>query len=171
MAQAVPGGVSRPGRTPEVEGRATDVRARPPDVFDARTHAVARVVVPVVLGLVYGYWVAANNRAGGPITGWNVLLGIASGVVFSVVCMALLQLAPRMAREVHALLWTAFVGCAFGWLYSQSGSFFATQGAGQSGHDDVVRSVLMSLAASAVTFIVFFYRYYTREDAFGRRIR
>ncbi|MEU3824083.1 hypothetical protein GT045_24865 [Streptomyces sp. SID486] len=173
MAQAAPapGGMSRPGRTPEVEGRRTDVRARPPDVLDARTHAMARIAVPVALGLVYGYWVAANNRSGGAITGWNLLLGFVSAVVFAALCMALLVLAPRMPRELHALLWTAFVGCAFGFLYSQSGSFFATQGAGEGSHDDVLRSVLMSLIVSAVTFAAFFYHYYTREDASGRRIR
>ncbi|MFI2761092.1 hypothetical protein ACH5A3_19830 [Streptomyces echinatus] len=173
MAQAAPapGGMPRPGRTPQAEGRATDVHARPPDVFDAHTHAMARIGVPVVLGLVYGYWVAANNRSGGEITGWNLLLGFVSALVFAVVCMALLALAPRMPREVHALLWSAFVGCAFGFLYSQSGSFLSTQGAGQGSRDDLVRSVLMSLAVAAVTFIVVFYRYYTREDASGRRVR
>ncbi|WEO96338.1 hypothetical protein A6P39_021170 [Streptomyces sp. FXJ1.172] len=160
MAQAapVPGGMSRPGRTPEVEGRAAGVRARPPDVFDARTHRVAHIAVPVVLGLVYGYWAAANNRAGGAITGWNLLLGFVSALVFAVASMALLTLAPRMPREVHALLWTAFVGCAFGFIYSQTGT-------------SVWRAALMSLLIAAVTFAVFFYRYYTHEDASGRRIR
>ncbi|MFF4712339.1 hypothetical protein ACFY2V_13185 [Streptomyces eurythermus] len=160
MAQAAPapGGMSRPGRTPEVEGRATDVRARPPDVFDARTHRLARIGVPVVLGLVYGYWVAADNRSGGPVTGWNLLLGFVSALVFAVLCMALLVLAPRMIREAHALLWTAFVGCAFGFLYAQSGA-------------SVLRAVLISLLVAAATFLAFFYRYYTREDVFGRRIR
>ncbi|MET9447374.1 hypothetical protein [Streptomyces cinerochromogenes] len=173
MAQAAPasGGMSRPGRTPEVERRSSDIVRRTPDVFDARTHRMARLAVPVVLGLVYGYWVAANNRSGGGITGWNLVLGFASAVVFAVLCAALLMLGPRMRREVHALLWSAFVGCAFGFLYSQSGSFMSTQGAGQGAHDDVVRSVLMSLLVSAITFAVFFYRYYTREDASGRRIR
>ncbi|WP_309485454.1 hypothetical protein [Streptomyces sp. WELS2] len=128
MAQAAPapGGMSRPGRTPEVEGRATDVRARPPDVFDARTHKLARIGVPVVLGLVYGYWVAANNRSGGPITGWNLLLGFVSALVFAVLCAALLALGPRMIREAHALLWTAFVGCAFG---GRGARFWPTGGA------------------------------------------
>ncbi|MES4886887.1 hypothetical protein [Streptomyces sp. NPDC096012] len=160
MAQAAPapGGMSRPGRTPEAEGRTTEVRARPPDVFDARTHKMARIGVPVVLGLVYGYWVAANGRDGAPVTGWNLLLGFVSAAVFAGVCMALLVLAPRMPREVHALLWTAFVGCAFGFLYSQTGA-------------TVLRSVLMSLLVSAATFVAFFYRYYTREDAFGHRTR
>ncbi|MFH9403483.1 hypothetical protein ACH4JS_27575 [Streptomyces sp. NPDC017638] len=160
MAQAAPapGGASRPGRTPEVEGRATDVRARPPDVFDARVHRLARIAVPVVLGLVYGYWAAANNRSGGPITGWNLLLGFVGALVFAVLCMALLALAPRMPRELHALLWTAFTGCAFGFLYAQTDKPW-------------LRTVLMSLLVSAATFMAFFYHYYTREDAFGRRIR
>ena len=160
MAQAAPapGGMSRPGRTPEAEGRATGVTRRPPDVFDARTHRIARLAVPVVLGLVYGYWVAANHRSGGAVTGWNLLLGFVSALVFAAVCMALLALASRMPRELHALLWTAFAGCAFGFLYSQTGK-------------TLLRSVLMSLLVAAATFIVFFYRYYTREDAFGRRVR
>ncbi|WP_030349075.1 hypothetical protein [Streptomyces sp. NRRL S-1022] len=173
MAQAapVPGGTSRPGRTPEMERRRSDVIARPPDVLDARTHALGRVAVPVVLGLVYGYWVAANNRDGGPVTGWNWLLGLVSALVFAVVCAALLTLGPRLRREVHALSWSAFVGCAYGFLYSQTGSFFSTQGSGQGPHDDLVRSVLMSLLWAAITFIVFFFRYYVREDAYGRRVR
>lgn len=133
-------------------------RRRTPDVLGARTHRIARIAVPVVLALVYGYWVAADNRAGGPITGWNLLLGFASALVFAVVCIALLALAPRMIREVHALLWTAFVGIAFGFLYSQSGH-------------SILRSIVMSALIAGATFVVFFYRYYTREDAFGRRIR
>ncbi|WP_225824350.1 hypothetical protein [Streptomyces naphthomycinicus] len=161
MAQAAPapGGMSRPGRTPEVERGPAHAHPRPPDVFDARTHALARIGVPVVLGLIYGYWVAANSRSGGPITGWNLLLGWVSAAVFAILCMALLALAPRMPREVHALLWSAFAGCAFGFMYSETG--------GKS----LLRSVLMSLLVSAATFAVFFYRYYTREDAFGRRVR
>ncbi|MFI9808175.1 hypothetical protein ACIHEJ_28050 [Streptomyces sp. NPDC052301] len=157
-AAPAPGGVSRPGRTPEVTGRATNVSRRAPDVFDARTHAIARIVVPIGLGLVYGYWVAADNRSGGPITGWNLLLGFVSALVFAVVSMALLVLAPRMPRELHALLWSGFAGLAFGFLYSQSDA-------------SIWRAVVMSLLVSAVTFLTFFYRYYTREDAFGIRVR
>ncbi|OIJ92247.1 hypothetical protein BIV25_28550 [Streptomyces sp. MUSC 14] len=157
MAQAapVPGGMSRPGRTPEVEAAR---HARPPDVFDARTHHVAHFAGPVVLGLVYGYWVAADNRVGGAITGWNLLLGFVSALVFAVVSMALLTLAPRMPRELHALLWTAFAGCAFGFLYSQSGH-------------SIWRTTVISLVVAGATFATFFYRYYTREDAFGQRTR
>ncbi|MFG3202227.1 hypothetical protein [Streptomyces sp. NPDC048192] len=160
MAQAAPapGGMPRPGRTAPIERRTSGVPVRPPDVFDARTHRIGHIAVPVVLGLVYGYWVAANARQGGPITGGNLLLGWLSALVFAVVCIALLTLAPRMLREVHALLWTAFVGIAFGFLYIQT-------------PHSVWRSVIMSLLVAACTFAAFFYRYYTREDAFGRRVR
>lgn len=173
MAQAAPsaGGMSRPGRTPEMERRPSDVVARPPDVLDARTHRLGRVAVPVVLGLVYGYWVAANNRDGGPVTGWNWLLGLVSALVFAVVCAALLTLGPRLPREVHALAWAAFTGCAYGFAYSQIGAVFSTQGAGQGPHGDLVRSVLMGLLWAAIAFMVSFYRYYIRENAYGRRVR
>ncbi|MFF8992337.1 hypothetical protein ACF09H_20820 [Streptomyces sp. NPDC014983] len=157
-AAPAPGGIPRRAPAPEVRAGTSPERRRTPDVFSARTHRVARIAVPVVLALVYGYWVAADNRDGGPITGWNLLLGFASTLVFAVVAIALLKLAPRMIREVHALLWTAFVGIAFGFLYSQS-------------DQSVWRSILMSLLVAGATFVVFFYRYYTREDAFGRRIR
>ncbi|WP_330338814.1 hypothetical protein [Streptomyces sp. NBC_00557] len=160
MAQAAPapGGMPRPGRTGSIERRTSGVPVRPPDVFDARTHRIAHIAVPVVLGLVYGYWVAANARQGGPVTGGNLLLGWLSALVFAVGCIALLTLAPRMPREVHALLWTAFVGIAFGFLYIQT-------------PHSVWRAVMMSLVIAACTFAAFFYRYYTREDAFGRRVR
>lgn len=147
MAQAAPasGGTARgTGRTP--------------DIFSERAHASARIVVPVALGLIYGYWVAANTRAGGAITGWNILLGFVSAIVFILAYMGVQALGPHLRREVHALLWTAFAGIAFGFLYSQTGA-------------SVLRSVGMALAVSAGFFIVFFYRYYTHEDAAGRRFR
>lgn len=153
MAQAAPA----PGGMPRSTTKA--VTRRPvPDVFDARTHRIARLAGPVLLGLVYGYWAAANNRSGGPITGWNVLFGFVTAIVFAVVLMALLTMAPRIRREMRALAWTVFFGCAFGFLYSQSG-------------ESILRSVGMSLAVATVTFLVFFYRFYTHEDAAGHRVR
>ncbi|MEU9337819.1 hypothetical protein AB0D49_32425 [Streptomyces sp. NPDC048290] len=144
MAHAAPAPGASPG-------------SRLPDVFSARAHGIARWAVPAGTGLVYGYWVAANNRSGGPITGWNVLLGLVAAIVFAALCYALLVAAPRMRREVHALLWAAFGGCAFGFLYSEGGAA-------------ILRSVFMSLAVAAVVFVVLFYRYYTHEDAEGHRL-
>ncbi|MFI6009483.1 hypothetical protein ACIBAG_11735 [Streptomyces sp. NPDC051243] len=129
-----------------------------PDVFSARTHRVASVAVPVVLGLVYGYWAAANRREGGEITGWNLLFGFVTAIAFMVLYVAVRALGSRVRRELHAVLWAAFVGSALGFLYSQS-------------DNTVLKSTAMGVAVGAVCFLVLFYRYYTHEDAEGHRIR
>ncbi|MEH0635041.1 MULTISPECIES: hypothetical protein [Streptomyces] len=158
MAQAAP----TPGR-PVIPGRPS-AAGRPaapatPDVFSERTHVLANRLVPVVLGLVYGYWAAAMNRDAGPITGWNVLFGLVVAFVFAALHTVVLAVAPRLRRELHAAVWAAFAGCAFGFLYSQA-----------SQHS-VLRSVGMSLAVAAGFLAVNFYRYYTHEDAGGHRLR
>lgn len=86
----IPGGPSAPGR-----------RAAPatPDVFSARTHALANRILPVVLGLVYGYWAAAMNRDAGPITGWNLLFGFVTAFVFAALHTAVLIVAPVCAAN------------------------------------------------------------------------
>ena len=113
--------------------------------------------MPVALGLVYGFWAAAIHRDTGPITGWNILFGFVSAIVFAAVWIGVGMAAPHLRRELHALLWTAFAGCAFGFLYSQTGA-------------TILRSVFMSLAVAAGVFMVAFYRYYTHEDAAGHRV-
>ncbi|MGW0912961.1 hypothetical protein ACWD1Z_14620 [Streptomyces sp. NPDC002784] len=143
MAHAAP----RPGR------RTTGVTVTS-DVFSERTHTLARFGIPVVLGLVYGYWAAANRRDGGEITGWNILFGFTTAITFMVLCIAVAVLAPRLKRELHSLTKSAFAGAAFGFLYSQAGA-------------TVLRSVTMSLLVTAAVFAVFFYRYYTHEDGEG----
>ncbi|MGW1667434.1 hypothetical protein [Streptomyces sp. NPDC002324] len=158
MAQAAPtpGRPVIPGR-PSAAGRSAAQAT--PDVFSERTHVLANRIVPVVLGLVYGYWAAALTRDAGPITGWNVLFGLVVAFVFAALHTAVLAVAPRLRRELHAALWAAFAGCAFGFLYSQA-----------SQHS-VLRSVGMSLAVAAGFLAVNFYRYYTHEDAAGHRLR
>ncbi|MEV7287743.1 hypothetical protein AB0O01_24765 [Streptomyces sp. NPDC093252] len=153
-AAPAPGPARAPGTTP---GTGTGTGTRLPDVLSARTHRIALWAVPAGTGLIYGYWVAANNRSGGPITGWNVLLGFVAALAFAALSYALLRTAPKLRREVHAVLWAAFGGCAFGFLYSEAGA-------------SILRSVFMSLAVAAVVFVVLFYRYYTHEDAEGHRV-
>lgn len=132
-------------------------RAGTTDVFGARTHRAAKVAVPVLLGLVYGYWAASARRYGGPITGWNLLFGFLTALAFALVFMALLALAPKLRRELHAVLWAAFGGTAVGFLYNQAAS--AT----------LLRSVALGLGIAAGVFLVMFYRFYTHEDATGHR--
>ncbi|MEG3630982.1 transglutaminaseTgpA domain-containing protein [Streptomyces poriticola] len=149
MAQLVP-----------ASGRAPAIRRgqgpRTPDVFGPGVHLVAKWALPVVLGLVYGYWAASNRRAGGPITGWNLLFGFLTALAFAVAYVVVREVASRLRRELHAVLWAAFAGCAFGFLYSQTGS-------------SVLLSTGLSLLVAAAFFAALFYRYYTHEDAAGHR--
>jgi hypothetical protein len=112
----------------------------------------------VVLGLLYGYWAAANRRSGGPITGWNILFGFVTALVFAVLYVAVRAVAPRLKREGHALLWAAFTGCAIGFLVNQSGS-------------SVLYATGQGAVVGAGVFAIAFYRYYTHEDAAGHRVR
>lgn len=132
--------------------------ARTPDVFSPRVHLAARYGIPVVLGLVYGYWAAANRRDGGPITGWNLLFGFVTALAFIVLCIAVATFAPLLKRELHSGVKSGFAGAAVGFLYSQTG-------------ESILRSTALGLAVSAGIFLVFFYRYYTHEDGEGNRIR
>lgn len=148
MAHAAP--ASRRPRLPRGESRASGFR-------DMSAHLMARWALPVAAGLVYGYWAAANRRSGGPITGWNVLFGFVTAIVFVALYAAVRALAPRLKRELRALLWFAFTGVAFGFLYNQSGH-------------TVLRTVAMALSVAAFVGLALFYWYYTHEDAEGHRI-
>ncbi|GAA2588135.1 hypothetical protein ACWKT3_35930 [Streptomyces violaceus] len=137
--------------------REVALRRRTPDLFSPRAHAMAKVAVPVAVGLVYGYWAAALRRDAGPITGWNLLFGFLTTIVFAVVFAAVWNVAQRLRRELHALLWFVFTGCAMGFLYSQTGG-------------SVLKSTGLGLAVGAGVLVMLFYRYYSREDATGHRI-
>ncbi|MFD4257173.1 hypothetical protein ACFWR9_05985 [Streptomyces sp. NPDC058534] len=124
----------------------------PPDVFGARTHLLAKWAMPLAIGLVYGYWVASVRRHGGPVTGWNLLVGFLSVLVFFVLYVAVRAVSARLPREGHAVLWGAFAGSALGFLYSGSGVAMFT-------------SILVSLLLAAAVAGSLFYRYCTHEDA------
>ncbi|MFY1677995.1 MULTISPECIES: transglutaminaseTgpA domain-containing protein [unclassified Streptomyces] len=142
MSQVVPGS----GRAP-----ATVPAERTPDVFGPRVHRVASWATPIAVGLVYGYWAASNRRAGGPITGWNVLFGLVTALAFAVAYVVVREIAEGRRREAHAALWAAFAGCAFGFLYSQTGS-------------SVLLSVGLSLLVAAGFLVALVYRFATREE-------
>ncbi|WP_320773786.1 hypothetical protein [Streptomyces sp. CRN 30] len=131
--------------------------APPPDVFGERTHRIMRWALPVVTGLVYGYWVAALDRDAGPITAGNWLFGFLSAVVFVVLYGAVRAAAQRLRREPHAALWGAFAGIAYGFVYSQNGG-------------TVLRAALQSVLIAVGVSIVAWYRYYHHRNAEGRRI-
>lgn len=141
---------------PRSRGAIEPGRTTTPDIFDARTHRAAKVVIPVLIGLVYGYWAAGNRRYGGPITGWNLLFGFLTALVFAVVLMALLAVAPKLRREAHAVVWGAFCGIAVGFLFSQADG-------------SIYRSTALGLGVAAGVTLVMFYRFYTHERATDQR--
>ncbi|MYS92883.1 MULTISPECIES: hypothetical protein [Streptomyces] len=125
-----------------------------PTVFSESTHRLARWVLPVVLGLVYGNWVAVNRRHGGPITGPDVASGVWSALAFTAVCIAVVQVTRRLRRDLHALhalVRAVFAGAALGFLYSQTG-------------DDLRPVVITSVLVTAAVFLLLFYRFHTRAD-------
>ncbi|SDK52456.1 hypothetical protein [Streptomyces indicus] len=124
---------------------------RPTGISAGGLGGSAAVKLAPVLALVYGYWAAAIERSGGPITAGNVWLGIISTVVFGALYLGVLKLAPRLPREARAFAWGAFAGVAFGWLYSQTDA-------------SVLRSVGMSGLFAAAVACAAFYRFYTTED-------
>ncbi|MFD7991579.1 hypothetical protein [Streptomyces mexicanus] len=150
MAQVAP----TPGRRALTSGR----NQGRPDLFSPRAHAIGRWAVPFAIGLVYGYWAAANRRSGGPITAWNVVFGFVTAIVFTVLLAGVLTLAPRLPRELHAFVWFLFSGLAFGFLYNQSG-------------ESVLLTVGLSLAFGVAVGLICFYWVYTHEDAEGHRLR
>ncbi|MEU9955751.1 hypothetical protein [Streptomyces sp. NPDC050982] len=118
----------------------------------ARTAAAsAKLAIPALGGIVYGFWTSGIDRHSGPITGWNVLLGVVSAVVFAAVAHGIHTVAPRLPREARALAWAVFAGIAFGFLYSLTDA-------------SVLKSSGISLVIAAGVFAVVFYRYYTTED-------
>ncbi|MFD5714599.1 hypothetical protein ACFWHW_30230 [Streptomyces pharetrae] len=129
---------------------------RTPDVFSARAHRIASWAWPVTAGLVYGYWGAAIRRNGGPVTGWNLLFGFVTALAFIALYLAVRELGRRSQRELHAVMWAAFVGSAVGFLYVHAPS------------GTVLGAVGRSLPVAAGVFAILFYLYYTREDAEGR---
>ncbi|MFC8199108.1 hypothetical protein ACFWBR_32855 [Streptomyces sp. NPDC060006] len=111
----------------------------------------AKLVVPALAGVVYGLWTSGIDRHSGPITGWNVLLGVVSALVFAGVMYGIHTFAPRLPRELHAFAWAAFAGISFGFLYSLSDA-------------SVLKSAGLSLVVTAGVFAMVFYRFYTTED-------
>ncbi|MGW8062229.1 hypothetical protein ACVV2G_08105 [Streptomyces ziwulingensis] len=158
MAHAVPARGSA-GRTPAEAPTGPGPRGRTttPDVFGERAHRIAKWAVPGAIGLVYGYWAASVDRHGGPVTGWNLLVGFLTALAFVVVLTVVRAVAGRLPREGHAVLWAAFAGSALGFLYARSGVAVFT-------------CVVVSLLLAAAVFASLFYRYYTHEDAEGHRL-
>lgn len=132
-------------------------RPQDTDVFGPGVHRLVVWGTPVVLGLIYGFWAAANRRHGGPITGMNLLFGWITALVFAILFALVRKLSVKMRREQHSIMRAAFWGAAVGFLLIQSGG-------------SVWRAVVYGLIIFACAFAATFYYWYTHEDAAGHRL-
>ncbi|MFF5898113.1 hypothetical protein ACFY8O_19560 [Streptomyces argenteolus] len=107
--------------------------------------------VPVVLGVIVGFWAFFINRDGGTTTAGQVWLGVVSGVVFAVLCYALLRVRWALPREMRAAAFGVLAGGTVGFLSSLNGN-------------SVLTSTVIGLVVAAGMFCTMFYTYYTREN-------
>ncbi|MFJ8861092.1 hypothetical protein ACIRD8_22020 [Streptomyces sp. NPDC102451] len=129
--------------------RRTHARAPAPAQQEHR-HTALAWAVPLVLGVILGFWAFFINRDGGATTSGQIWLGVVSGVAFAALCYLLAQVRWSLPRELRATAFGVLAGGAVGFLSSLNG-----------------RSVLMSgfigLVVGAGTLATMFYAYYTRE--------
>ncbi|MEU2675348.1 hypothetical protein ABZ638_00450 [Streptomyces sp. NPDC007107] len=114
-------------------------------------HTPLAWMVPLVLGVILGFWAFFINRDGGATTSGQIWLGVVSGVGFAVLCFLLARFRWSLPRELRAAAFGVLTGGAVGYLSSLNG-----------------RSVLMSgfigLVVGAGMLVTMFYAYYTREE-------
>lgn len=137
---------------PATPGPATRHPAKPArQGHPAHSASAAKLVLPALGGVVYGLWTSGIDRHAGPITGWNVLLGVVSALAFAGLAYGIHAIASHLPRELRALTWAAFAGISFGFLHSLADT-------------SVLKSAGLSLVIAASVFAAVFYRYYTREN-------
>ncbi|CAM5498545.1 hypothetical protein AB0H45_06480 [Streptomyces atroolivaceus] len=114
-------------------------------------HTALAWAMPLVLGVILGFWAFFIERDGGATTGGQIWLGVVSGAAFAVLCHALVRVRWALPRELRAAAFGALTGGAVGFLYSLNGN-------------SVLASSAIGLGVAAGMFCVMFYLYYTRED-------
>lgn len=124
-------------------------------VSQARTpvhrHTAMVWAVPLILGVIYGFYAAFIRRDGGPSTGGQVALGFAAGVAFAVLCYALARFEYAIPREARAAAYGALTACAIGFLVSLTDT-------------SVLRSAILGLAVGIPVALATYYFFYSRED-------
>ncbi|MEU3604072.1 hypothetical protein AB0E83_01175 [Streptomyces sp. NPDC035033] len=113
------------------------------------------VVLPAVIGVLYGLYAATVWRHGGPLTWGQLWLGIVSAIVLAGALYALRTYGRALPREARGVAWGAVAGGAVGFLYSLSGA-------------SVLSSSVLGLVVGLGVGGAAFYLFYTHEDARGR---
>ncbi|MFJ2023521.1 hypothetical protein ACIODW_06850 [Streptomyces sp. NPDC087897] len=115
-----------------------------------RPHTALAWALPLVLGVIYGFYAAFIRRDGGPSTGGQVLLGLVSGAALAVLCFALGRIQHAVPREVRAVAYGALTASAIGFLVSLTDT-------------SVLRSAALGLAVGVGVLCVSYYALYARE--------
>ncbi|MBO1333582.1 hypothetical protein [Streptomyces sp. VRA16 Mangrove soil] len=114
----------------------------------------AGVVIPVITGVLYGFWAANIQRFGHGVTGGNVALGFVTGIIVAALCLGIHQWSKQQAGRhigLRAATWAAFAGIAVGFLHSLANSA-------------IIWSIVLGLIVAASTFVATYYRYYTATE-------
>ncbi|MFJ9622731.1 hypothetical protein [Streptomyces sp. NPDC101181] len=106
--------------------------------------------LPLVLGVIYGFYAAFIRRDGGPSTGGQVLLGLVSGAALAALCFALGRTQRSLPLVLRAVAYGALTASAIGFLVSLTDT-------------SVLRSAGLGLAVGAGVLVVTFYTLYSRE--------
>ncbi|MEW2066593.1 hypothetical protein [Streptomyces sp. NPDC007346] len=115
-----------------------------------RRHTPLAWALPLVLGVIYGFYAAFIRRDGGPSTGGQVVLGLASGAALAVLCLALGRIQRSLPHGLRALAYGSLTACAIGFLVSLTDT-------------SVLRSTVLGLAVGVGVFLATFYFFYSRE--------
>lgn len=126
-----------------------------PEARRARTPTHHRTAmawgVPLLLGVIYGFYAAFIRRDGGPSTGGQVALGFAAGIAFAVLCLALARFQYVIPREARAASYGALTASAIGFLVSLTDT-------------GVLRSTILGLVVGIPVGLAMYYFFYSRED-------
>ncbi|WP_326698540.1 hypothetical protein OG909_15120 [Streptomyces sp. NBC_01754] len=129
--------LTRPGRA----------RARTPA---RHPHRAIGWVLPLVLGVIVGFWAFFIHRDGGATTGGLIWLGVASGVGFAALCFVLGRVQGRLPVEARAAAYGAVTAIVIGYLFSLH-------------NHSVLSSTVLGLGVGAGVTVYAFYLFYTRE--------
>ncbi|MFS0694208.1 hypothetical protein [Streptomyces nitrosporeus] len=105
--------------------------------------------LPLVLGVIVGFWAFFIRRDGGETTAGLIWLGVVSGVAFAVLCFALGRVQGRLPVEVRAAAYGAVTAIVIGYLFSLH-------------HHSVLSSTVLGLGVGAGVTAYAYYLFYTR---------
>ncbi|MFJ4962388.1 hypothetical protein EES43_13670 [Streptomyces sp. ADI96-02] len=115
-----------------------------------RHHTVLAWAVPLVLGVIYGFYAAFLRRDGGPGTMDQLVLGLVSGAALALLCLALAQVQGALTHGPRALAYGVLTAASIGFLVSLTDT-------------SVLRSTVLGLVVGVGTFVTCFYFLYSRE--------